>query len=68
MKEHVVTHEVGRIADVSTGSETERRRIARSFFTSLVLSHQLPSRRKDHGSALWESDSVGSFAKSAYAD
>jgi hypothetical protein len=67
MKEHLVTHE-RRIADVSTGSETERRRIARSFFTSLVLSYQLPSRRKDHGSALRRSESAESFTESAYAD
>jgi hypothetical protein len=68
MKEHLVTHEIGRIADVSTGSETDPRRIARSFFISLVLSYQLLSRRRDHGSALRQSESAESFTESAYAD
>jgi hypothetical protein len=68
MKEDLVTHEIGRIANVSTGSETDPRRIARSFFTSLVVSYQLASRRKDHGSALRRSQSAESFTESAYAD
>jgi hypothetical protein len=68
MKEHVATHDIGRMAVCSIGREIDHRRSVKSNFTSPVLRYELLSRRKDHRSALRPSELAELFARSAYAD
>lgn len=68
MKEHVATHEIGRMAHRLIGREIDHRRSVKSNFPFPVLRYELLSRRKDHRSALRASELAELFARSAYAD